>query len=202
MSFQKKHWENVYETKTPLEVSWTQAVPEVSLQLIHQLQLPKDAAIIDVGGGDGNLVDFLLEDGYTNITVLDISEKALDKAKERLGEKANKVTWVVCDITDFNPKTTYDLWHDRATFHFLTAQNQQAIYRELLQKANVQHLIVGTFSEEGPEKCSGLTIQQYSEQSLTTFFEPDFRKVVGVKHQHTTPFQTKQQFIFAKFSRA
>src|SRR5690606_661692 len=115
----KEHWESVYENKNPDQVSWTQERPDISLRLIQDCELPKSAKIIDIGGGDSKLVDFLLEEGYENITVLDISTKALDRAKKRLGKKADNVHWIVSDITSFEPKVSYDLWHDRAAFHFL-----------------------------------------------------------------------------------
>ena len=116
----KKHWETVYETKNPDQVSWTQEIPKTSLEFIRSFKLNKKAKIIDIGGGDSKLVDYLLKEGYNNITVLDISEKAIAKAKKRLGEKASKVNWIVSDITEFKPHSSFDVWHDRATFHFLT----------------------------------------------------------------------------------
>ncbi|MEC7262838.1 MAG: class I SAM-dependent methyltransferase, partial [Bacteroidota bacterium] len=124
----KEHWQTVYNTKSPNEVSWTQKRPNTSLDFIHLFGLDKDAKIIDVGGGDSNLVDFLLDQGYSDITVLDISAKALEKAQSRLGSRANKVNWVVSDITEFQPSANYDLWHDRAAFHFLTDPEQIKTY--------------------------------------------------------------------------
>jgi 2-polyprenyl-3-methyl-5-hydroxy-6-metoxy-1,4-benzoquinol methylase len=136
----KKHWETVYETKSPDQVSWTQEVPKTSLDFIHSFDVPKTANIIDIGGGDSKLVDYLLEEGFENVTILDISANALDKAKKRLGEKAKKINWVVSDITDFEPGTTFDVWHDRATFHFLTTAEQIAKYMETARKSvNVDH---------------------------------------------------------------
>ena len=128
----REHWETVYETKNPSEVSWTQENPKTSLDLIHSFGLPKTAKIIDVGGGDSRLVDFLLEEGFENISVLDISAKALEKAKTRLGAKADKVNWIVSDITEFKPTTTYDLWHDRAAFHFLTSEEDISKYLNIV----------------------------------------------------------------------
>ena len=162
----KKHWENVYETKNPEQVSWTQEIPKTSLNLIHSFGLDKKAKIIDIGGGDSKLVDFLLEEGYENITVLDISEKAIEKAQLRLGSKADKVNWIVSDITQFNPTTQYDIWHDRAAFHFLTTEVDINKYVKTIEKSVSKHLIVGTFSENGPQKCSGLEIKQYSQETL------------------------------------
>ena len=146
----KEHWENVYESKAPHQVSWTQEVPAISINTINSLLLPKDVKIIDIGGGDSKLVDHLIQNGYTNITILDISAKALERAKKRLGEKANQVTWIVSDITVFNPETTYDVWHDRATFHFLTTQAHIKGYRNLVNEYVNKQLIIGTFSENGP----------------------------------------------------
>lgn len=149
----KKHWETVYETKTPNEVSWTQEVPKTSLEFITNLNLPKSAEIIDIGGGDSKLVDHLIEQGYENITVLDISKHALERAKIRLGEKASKITWIESDITEFIPDKTYEVWHDRATFHFLTAQNDVNHYQKITREFVKGHLIVGTFSTNGPKNA-------------------------------------------------
>jgi len=146
----KNHWEKVYETKQPNEVSWTQEVPETSLEFIHSFNLPKTAKIIDVGGGDSKLVDFLLDEGYENITVLDISAKALERAKSRLGDKASQVTWIVSDVTEFQADTTYDIWHDRATFHFLTTTEQINQYLDIANRAIGSYLTIGTFSKNGP----------------------------------------------------
>lgn len=197
----KKHWETVYETKNPSDVSWTQEIPATSLNFIHSFNLNKTAKIIDVGGGDSKLVDYLLEEGFENITVLDISGKALDKAKQRLGDKAKKVKWIVCDITEFNPKEKYTVWHDRATFHFLTTYEQIEKYKDVVKKCLNAHLIIGTFSENGPLKCSGLTIKQYSEEGLNTVFQNNFRKISCVNEDHITPFNTIQPFTFCYFKR-
>jgi len=166
----KNHWEKVYSTKTPEEVSWTQQKPETSLALIRKSKIPKTANIIDIGGGDSKLVDWLLDEGYTNITVLDISGKALEKAKNRLGVKASKVTWIESNILDFKPVQHYDLWHDRAAFHFLTKPDDILKYQSVLNQCFVKHLVVGTFSEKGPLKCSGLEINQYSAEGLSKVF--------------------------------
>ncbi|MGC4234597.1 MAG: class I SAM-dependent methyltransferase [Niabella sp.] len=159
----KSHWEKVYETKSPGEVIWTQAVPQTSLNFIHSFNISRQAAIIDIGGGDSRLVDFLLEEDYENITVLDISEKALQKAKERLGKKSGKVKWIVSDITSFRPPTTYDVWHDRATFHFLTTREQVSHYLSIAGQSVSGYMAIGTFSTNGPQKCSGLPIQYNSK---------------------------------------
>lgn len=197
----RNHWENVYETKSPDQVSWTQKKPQTSLDFINSFGLGKEAKIIDIGGGDSNLVDFLLEEGYKNITVLDISAKALEKAKQRLGDKADKVKWISTDITAFHPTETYEIWHDRATFHFLTTPEQISKYIDIAKKNITEFLILGTFSKNGPTKCSGLDIQQYDEESLTKKFKEDFEKIECITEDHTTPFQTIQNFIFCSLKK-
>ena len=197
----KNHWETVYETKNPNEVSWTQEIPKTSLDFIKSFDLTKKSKIIDIGGGDSKLVDFLIEEGFENITVLDISEKAIEKAKARLGVNAKKVNWVVSDITEFEPNETFEVWHDRATFHFLTSEEQIQKYLETARKSVSRYLTVGTFSENGPKKCSGLDIKQYSEETLTVEMENGFEKIKCVTEDHTTPFETKQNFIFCSFKR-
>jgi len=197
----KKHWEIVYKTKNPDQVSWTQETPRTSLDFINSFKLKKTAKIIDIGGGDSTLVDFLLEEGFENITVLDISAKSLEKSKNRLGEKANKVNWIVSDITEFEPNMIYDVWHDRATFHFLTTNEQIKKYIEIAKKSVSGFLTIGTFSQHGPKKCSGLEIKQYSEKELTSKFKNGFDKIQCVTEDHKTPFDTKQNFLFCSFKR-
>ena len=197
----KKHWENVYETKNPDEVSWTQKKPQSSLDIINSFELPKDAKIIDIGGGDSNLVDFLLDEGYENITILDISEKALEKAKERLGGKAEKVKWIATNITEFESTETYDIWHDRAAFHFLTTPEQVSKYIEITKKTVSKFMVLATFSKNGPKKCSGLEITQYDEESMTTQFERSFEKIKCFTEDHKTPFETIQNFVFCSFKK-
>jgi Methyltransferase domain len=197
----KNHWETVYETKNPDQVSWTQEVPKTSLDFIHSFGLAKTAKIIDIGGGDSKLVDYLLDEGFENITVLDISAIALNKAKQRLGHKAKKVNWVVSDITEFKPNTTFDVWHDRATFHFLTTAEQIATYTNIARHAVTGYLTIGTFSNNGPQKCSGLDIKQYNEETLATELQNGFCKLRCVVEDHTTPFNTTQNFLFCSFKR-
>lgn len=197
----KKYWETVYETKSPDEVSWTQEIPKTSLDFIHSFGLPKTAKIIDIGGGESKLVDYLLDEGFENITVLDISAKALEKSQKRLGEKAMKVNWVVSDITEFQPKTTFDVWHDRATFHFLTKPEQIEKYMATVRNSVNGYLTIGTFSENGPTKCSGLKIKQYSEEKLTAELKKGFEKIRCITEDHTTPFDTIQNFLFCSFRR-
>ncbi|MDM8177781.1 class I SAM-dependent methyltransferase [Olivibacter sp. 47] len=197
----KQHWETIYETKSPEQVSWTQEVPKTSLDFIHSFGVDKTARIIDIGGGDSKLVDHLLDNGCENITVLDISAKALDRAKARLGNKAEKVNWIVSDITEFEPETAFDIWHDRATFHFLTTKEQVAKYLDIARQRVSGYMTIGTFSTNGPTKCSGLDIQQYDEQTLTAELENGFDKLKCITEDHTTPFNTKQNFLFCSFKR-
>ena len=197
----KKHWETVYETKNPDQVSWTQEIPKTSLNFIHSFGLDKKAKIIDIGGGDSKLVDFLLEEGFENITVLDISQKAIEKAQLRLGSKANKVNWIVSDITQFTPSTQYDIWHDRAAFHFLTSEVDIDKYVEIVKNSVSKYVIIGTFSENGPQKCSGLEIKQYSQETLTKLFQKDFQIIECFNEDHTTPFDTKQNFIYCSLKK-
>jgi trans-aconitate methyltransferase len=147
------------------------------------------------------LVDHLLEEGYENITVLDIAEKALERAKKRLGKNAEKVSWITSDITEFKPDTSYDIWHDRATFHFLTTGGQIKKYVEITEKWVSGFLIIGTFSDQGPKKCSGLDIKQYSESELEKQFSNRFKKLKCITEDHTTPFETKQNFTFCAFKK-
>lgn len=197
----KKHWETVYETKSANEVSWTQDNPKTSLDFIKSFNVPKTARIIDIGGGDSKLVDYLLDEGFENITVLDISETALEKTKQRLGNNATKVNWIVSDITDFKPHTTFDVWHDRATFHFLTTDEKIEKYTTITQNYVANYLIVGTFSENGPTKCSGLEIKQYSESTLSKQLQQGFNKIRCVTEDHITPFNTTQNFLFCSFKK-
>lgn len=199
MSESKRHWEKVYTEKQPHEVSWTQDVPQTSLDFIREFNLPKTASIIDIGGGDSKLVDFLLDDGYQNITVLDISEQALLRAQARLGDRAKLVTWIASDILDFVPKQQYDLWHDRAAFHFLTGPDEVTQYTTLAASAVKGYLTIGTFSHDGPKKCSGLEIKQYNEAELQDELSKAFTKVRCIVEDHTTPFGTQQNFLFCSF---
>ena len=197
----QNHWDTVYKTKEPNEVSWTQKIPKTSLDFIHSFGLTKTAKIIDVGGGDSKLVDYLLDEGFENITVLDISAQAIAKAKKRLGNKAQKINCVVGDITEFQPGTTFDVWHDRAMFHFLTTSDHVAKYMETARNSVSGFLIIGTFSDNGPEKCSGLKIKQYSDEKLTAEFQNGFEKIKCVTEDHITPFDTTQNFLFCSFKR-
>lgn len=199
----KKHWNSIYQNKSTNEVSWYQQSPTTSLQFVEQLNLPKTAKIIDIGGGESFFVDHLLDNGYQNITVLDISENAIERAKLRLGEKSEKVKWIISDATDFESSENYDLWHDRAAFHFLTDNDEIEKY---IEHANSRikptgYLVIGTFSEQGPEKCSGIHIKQYSQQSMTDRLKHFFKKIKCITVDHKTPFDTIQNFIFCSFKR-
>lgn len=197
----KEHWENIYANKQMNEVSWFQQEPTTSLALIQKNTQSKDDAIIDIGGGDGFLVDNLLELGYTNITVLDISANAINKAKERLGINADKVKWIVSDVTEFIPVEKYDIWHDRAAFHFLTQEKDKENYRKLVSSAVDGYFILAAFSDEGPNRCSGLEVCKYSELELENNFEGTFNVVDYFKENHNTPFETTQNFTFLVFKR-
>lgn len=199
----KSHWENIYSHKPLTEVSWYQPVPQTSLDLISEFHLPKTAKIIDVGGGDSLLVDHLLDLGYEDITVLDISENALLRAKERLGEKAGKIRWIIADITTFKPQEKYDCWHDRAVFHFLTEENDIERYTQVISTGIREGgaLILGTFAENGPTKCSGIPIRQYSESMMAGRFAYGFEKIKCEQTEHPTPFGTVQNFTFCTFRR-
>lgn len=199
----KKHWENIYQAKNFTEVSWYQEKPATSLSFLNEFKVEKTANIIDIGGGDSYFVDHLLDLAYENITVLDISEVALEKAQRRLGQKANKVKWIVADIATFEPTEQYDFWHDRAVFHFLTKENEISDYINATQKGlkSTGVLILGTFSEQGPTKCSGIEIKQYSETSMTERLKAFFDKIKCITVDHITPFSTIQNFIFCSFKK-
>lgn len=199
----KVFWEKVYTTKAMNETGWFQKVPEVSLELIKLAQLSKNANIIDVGGGDSLLVDHLLSLGYNNITVLDISEKSLNRAKERLGQKASKVRWICTDITRFDPVEKFDLWHDRACLHFLTHKSDLELYRKNVLKSISKggEVIIGAFSKTGPEKCSGLPIHQYDSSELNNIFSSEFELLESLDKVHYTPSQIIQNYVFCRFKR-
>lgn len=199
----RSHWEKIYATKRQDEVSWYQPTPAVSLDFIKELNIPKDAPIIDVGGGDGYLVDNLLAAGFTDLTVLDISGTAINNAKQRLGKNANKINWIVSDITDLDINKKFVCWHDRAAFHFLTKEKQIKKYLSVAQRhlSIDGRMIIGTFSTSGPEKCSGLPIKQYSEQSLSVVLNKWFKKIKCITTDHVTPFNTIQNFLFCSFKK-
>ncbi len=197
------HWENIYQNKAFTEVSWYQKIPQTSLDFFDEFHIPLDAKIIDVGGGDSYLVDFLLQKGYQNITVLDVSEKAIQRAKDRLKEKASLVQWIVSDVTKFQPNELYDVWHDRAVFHFLTTDEDIESYRILTSKTISLngYFFLGTFSENGPLKCSGIPIRQYSIAQMKDVFKLDFTCLKSFTQDHHTPMNTIQNFTHCCFQR-
>ena len=199
----KTHWENIYQTKELKDVSWYQPTPETSLDFFRQFHVPTTAKVIDVGGGDSFLVDHLLDLGYQDISVLDISAAAIDRAKQRLGDKAKKVNWIVADVTTYKPTQQYDVWHDRAAFHFLTEENEISHYLQAAQESMKASgiLVIGTFSDQGPKKCSGIEIKQYSEATMTDRFQDFFEKIKCVRVDHKTPFDTIQNFVFCSFRK-
>jgi 2-polyprenyl-3-methyl-5-hydroxy-6-metoxy-1,4-benzoquinol methylase len=195
----KNHWEKIYNAKAPDRVSWYRPHLETSLALIERAAAKYSASIIDVGGGESTLVDDLLARGYENITILDVSQTAIDVTKKRLGLPAEQIHWLVADITDTQLEpATYDVWHDRAVFHFLTASEQRAAYVRQVARAVKPggHVIVCTFGPEGPTKCSGLDVIRYDAESLHDQFGVRFRLVESSKELHRTPFGTTQQFLF------
>lgn len=203
MSFDpKQHWEKVYQEKEPGQVSWFQPEPRISLDLIQSLGLQLTDKIIDVGGGASLLVDNLLDKGFNNITVLDISAKALERSKERLGDRAPKVTWVSADITQTElPECA--LWHDRAVFHFLTDPEDRKRYIQALGKAVRPggYVIIATFALEGPPKCSGLNVERYDPQKLSQELGQKFSLVKTTEETHVTPWSSEQKFVYCVFHK-
>jgi 2-polyprenyl-3-methyl-5-hydroxy-6-metoxy-1,4-benzoquinol methylase len=195
----KTHWEKVYATKQPEAVSWYRAHLETSLALIERAAHSRSASIIDIGAGESTLVDDLLARGYDNITVLDVSQTALDVTKKRLDALAEQINWIIADITQAQLEPfAYDVWHDRAVFHFLTSNEQRAAYvRNVATSVRPGgHVIVSTFGPEGPTKCSGLEVMRYDTESLHNEFGVRFRLVESSKELHYTPFGTTQQFLY------
>ena len=200
----KQHWEKIYQTKdTAREVSWYQDTPKTSIDFILSTGVDKNANIIDIGGGDSRLVDRFLELGFKNIFVLDISVEALQKAKTRLGKKGKSVIYIEADILEFGTESRFDIWHDRAAFHFLTKEEDIVRYVEIAGKFIKPngYLIISTFSLNGPRKCSGLEVTQYSEDSIKKTFQKNFSHIRSFEEIHTTPFNTKQNFLFNLFKR-
>jgi SAM-dependent methyltransferase len=195
----QSHWESIYTRKAPDQVSWYRPHLETSLALVEQAAQERSARIIDVGGGESTLVDDLLALGYSNITVLDISATAIEANRKRLGKAAELVHWLVADITrvELEP-AVYDVWHDRAVFHFLTAAGDRAAYVRQVAGAVRRggHVIVSAFGPEGPTKCSGLEVMRYDDDSLHGEFGPRFRLIGSSKELHQTPFGTTQQFLY------
>ncbi|MGH6672805.1 MAG: class I SAM-dependent methyltransferase [Xanthobacteraceae bacterium] len=199
----QSHWQNVYQTKGEREVSWFQETPAISLELIRATGAGVDASIIDIGGGASRLADALIAEGYRSLTVLDVSERALAAARDRLGPQAERVTWTVADVTGWRPDRRYDVWHDRAAFHFLTEPSDRAAYAERVRDAvrSGGHAIIGTFAPDGPERCSGLPVVRHDAASIGEVLGPVFKLIESRRHDHRTPGGAVQRFQFSRFQR-
>lgn len=200
----KNHWEHVYTIKPTQSVSWFQKHAGLSLELIRGTGVSKDASIIDVGGGASTLVDDLLVTGYTSLTVLDLSAAALTAAQKRLGARADAVQWLEADVTSVElPKHAFDVWHDRAVFHFLISAEQRQAYIEKVRQAVKPngHVIIATFAEDGPTQCSGLPVMRYSADGLHAEFGMGFKLEGHIKEDHHTPFGTVQKFVYCHFRK-
>ena len=196
----KLHWEKIYDEKNEDEVSWFQKETNESIKMIQSAGI-ENPKIIDVGSGRSKLLKNLIEIGYNHLTYLDISESALEKSKEFLGEQSNKVRWISKDILSFMTDEKFDIWHDRAVFHFLNEENLIRKYVEIVEKniSESGHLIIGTFSENGPLKCSGLEVRRYSEKVIDKLFNRSFKLIDSFYYDHVTPFNTTQNFLFSHF---
>lgn len=199
----RPHWDNVYATKRENEVSWFQESPSVSLDLIRSAGVSPGSAVIDIGGGASRLVDALIAAGFTDVSVLDVAETALSATRARLGAKAGSVHWITADITQWNPLRHYDLWHDRAAFHFLTEPNERAAYIQRLIQALRPggHAIIATFATDGPERCSGLPVIRYDAASLGAILGGGFVLEQTRGEEHVTPFGNMQRFQYSLFRR-
>ena len=199
----KEHWETVYANKDSTEVSWYQQHPQYSLDLIRETGVEHSAHIIDIGGGASMLIDYMLEDGYTNLSVLDISPSAIEQAKLRLVGLADKVTWIEHDITGFLSDETYDVWHDRAVFHFLTNTIDRSSYVHTMSRALKPgaNAIIATFALNGPEKCSGLDVQRYDPDSMIAVLGDSFEFIETITEEHVTPGGATQNFVYCRFRK-
>ena len=204
MQDRHNHWEGVYQQTTPMDRSWHQDEPTLSLELIAGAGLSRDAPVIDVGGGASVLVDFLIRDRYRDITVLDISGAALAACKKRLGDVAEVIRWREADITQYEPPHQYALWHDRAVFHFLSDESERQQYRAVLERSLLPggDVVMATFGLGGPTKCSGLDVVQYDAEKLDAELGPDFRLMNARNEVHLTPSMKQQQFTYCHFRRA
>lgn len=199
----KDHWEKIYSTKEIDGVSWYQETPTTSLNIIDSLKLNLNTSIIDIGAGKSFLADNLLDLGYNDITILDISRNALNEVTRRVGKKNHKIKCIESNVTDLSSDQKYDVWHDRAVFHFITNKKEREKYLDLLNSTLNKdgYLIIGTFSEDGPLKCSGLEVQRYSVKDLRELLKPNFKFIDGFKEIHDTPFNTSQSFTFCTFKK-
>lgn len=200
---EESHWEKVYQTKDTTQVGWFQAKPQVSIDLISRIKISKNSPVIDVGGGDGALVDWFLEEGFKDVSVLDISDSALGKVKNRLGKSASKVHWITSDILEFEPEGKFYLWHDRAVFHFLVDPQEQQTYRRIVECSIAPrgYLLMMTFSKSGPKTCSGLPVQQYDIHELEEFFSHEFELIESLNYDHITPSGSAQNYSVCLFQR-
>ena len=199
----KDHWNQVYQTKAPDDVSWFQTRPTISLKLIAATGIGKTQGVIDVGGGASVLVNFLLDEGFTRPTVLDISAAALALARQRLDGRAGDVEWFEADVTEFNPPRQFNLWHDRAVFHFLTDKTHRQKYVQTLKRtlASDGHVIIATFAIDGPLKCSGLAVARYDAPTISAELGVEFQLLEQVGETHVTPWNTEQKFSYFRFAR-
>jgi trans-aconitate methyltransferase len=199
----KAHWESVYATKAPDQVSWFQRSAEASLAMIRASGIAKHGAIIDIGGGASVLVDELLNAGFDDVTVLDIAQGALSASEARLGARAKQVQWIVADILSWTPPRRFALWHDRAVFHFLTAAEDRAAYRAVLERALEPggHLVLAAFAPDGPERCSGLPVHRWSAEALADELGAEFRLLASCHEAHLTPGGATQNFLWCRFRR-
>ena len=204
MAESQDHWAKVYREKEPSAVSWYQPEPAPSLRALDRLGADSSSPFIDIGGGASNLVDALLMRGWQDVTVVDIAAPALEAAKLRLGEEAEKVHWEVADITDWQPSRRYGVWHDRAVFHFLTKPEQRAAYRQALLSGTEPSglIIMATFALDGPEKCSGLPVQRYDPSTLAAELGSEFQLLEAWHEEHVTPWDAAQSFNWCAFRRS
>lgn len=199
----KDHWENVYGDKAATEVSWYQPVPEMSLTYLRNTGASLQGSVIDVGGGASTLVDHLLDTGFTDVTVLDLADSALEQTRKRLGDRAASVNWVVADVTRFEPERSFDIWHDRAVLHFLTEPADRDRYVRTLKGAlnTGGHAIISTFGPSGPLKCSGLEIRRYTNEEMQELLGPEFELQEHDFEDHRTPMRSTQQFMYSRWIR-
>jgi SAM-dependent methyltransferase len=200
----REHWQRVWTSKPPADVSWYEREPATSLQLIGAVALPKDGHVVDVGGGASTLVDHLLGQGFTRVTVVDISDAALEVARNRLGQLGEAVRWLVADVRQLDLKEQVDLWHDRAVFHFLTTPSDQDAYLSALRKAVRPggHVVIATFGRRGPQKCSGLRVERYDADKLSRRLGAGFERRRVLEREHVTPSGATQDFTYGLFRRA
>jgi len=199
----KLHWENIYSSKNEDGVSWFQEYPKISIDLIKKYSSNKSISIIDIGSGRSRILKNLIEQEYDDLTYLDISQEACFKSKISLGKKQDLVQWHVDNVLDFKTVKNFSIWHDRAVFHFLISKEDVIKYKQVAIKNIVKggYLILGTFSENGPEKCSGLEVSKYSAESISEVFKPEFKLVESFTTDHKTPFNTTQNFLFSIFKK-